>query len=221
MRPVRIRFGRGCAWPVRIALATAAALAGAAAIPAGIAIAQPSASGTVTETITTGILSVTLCTSSVKLCSTTDPLTFPNGDCRSSDITITNGTAPSEIDVNGQGAVPADAGTPGAGPDWTLCSPNNGTAPTYNGPACTPAKPGQDQYNETTVSSSGTTAGAQVLSDLPQCDAAFDLTLASNPNCAATSNQSQAEGLALIGPSSSTDPSQTWTSEVTWTAVAQ
>jgi hypothetical protein len=235
MRPVPIRFGRGRVRPIRIVLATAIALAGAAAIPAGLALAQPTNSGSVTETITTGVLSVTISTNSIALCSTASPLTFPNAECVSTPFTITNGTAPSDIDVQGYNAYPTPqyASDPGTSPpDWTLCYGDPTIAPAYNGPACGGSSgngftdPGQDQYEEATdsgadVNGSGTASGGQALSEQPQCDAAFDVSEPTSPDCAAASGQVQTEELGLLGPSASTDYSQTWQSQVQWTAVAQ
>jgi hypothetical protein len=191
------------------------ALGGAAAIPAGVALAA--SSGSVTETISVGpqpTLSVTVSPASASLCSSA-PLTFPNGACNTPAITITNGTAPAIIDVNGGDAIPTDGGT-----HWTLCGPVPPTAPTM-APQCTAsgipaANPGQDQYNEVALQSPG--PGLTDLSDSPQCDDSFAATCASGGSTPA--NHAVTEMIDLLGPSGSTDTSSTFNSSVTWTAVA-
>ena len=77
MSTAHSRSPRGRERALRLFAAVVAALVAAAAIPAGLAFAD--SSGSVTETIHTGLLSVTLSTSSVDLCSASDPLGFPNG----------------------------------------------------------------------------------------------------------------------------------------------
>jgi hypothetical protein len=190
----------------RVMVATTAALAAAAAVPAGLALAD--SSGTITETIHTGLLSVTLSTNAVDLCSSATPLTFPNGSCTSSSITITNGAVPANIEVNGADAVPSDGGT-----SWTLCS-SGGPAP-----ACTlPTAQGQDQFSEQTLGKfMGPILANATVNTPPQCDTAFD---SSAQGCTASAGQVGNERIQLVGPSASTDPSLTFSTSVTWTAVA-
>jgi hypothetical protein len=186
--------------PRRLALAGLAALA-VAAVPVGSALAATS--GSVSETITVAVRSVTVSPSSASLCSSASPLTFPNGRCQTSNITITNGSAAGHIDVNGADAIPADSGT-----HWTLCA---GTvAPTCSGGG----NAGQDQYRENTFNNSNTSIRPD-LTNTPQCDTSF----APGSACAAAAGQSTKEFIAMTGPSASTDTSSTFTSSVTWTAV--
>lgn len=218
MSTAHSRSPRGRERALRLFAAVVAALVAAAAIPAGLAFAD--SSGSVTETIHTGLLSVTLSTSSVDLCSASDPLGFPNGACNSPNITITNGTAPADIEVSGSPAAPADAGNPGAGPDWTLCGVVagggcNGPVDPYGSGA---SYPGQDQYSELPFGQNYDATGV-VLTNSPQCDTAFEV--GPTGGCAATPGQAQTEFIGMTGPSASTDPSSTFTTTVSWTAVAQ
>jgi hypothetical protein len=189
----------------RVAAALAGSLAAAVLIPAGLATAA--SSGTVDETINVGVLSVTVSTSAVTLCSSASPLTFPNGTCESPNITITNGTTPANIEVSGADAVPSDGGT-----EWTLCQVLKVSGPT---PCDGSDNPGADQYSEFTQGGGPQLDGP----GSPQCDTAFDPS--PTPGCSASAGQSASESIGLTGPSSSTDPSSTFKSSVTWTAVAQ
>jgi hypothetical protein len=138
-------------------------------------------------------------------------LAFPNGACQLGDllgsggvsggITITNGTVAGHIDVNGQSATPADAGTP-----WTLES--------------TSATPGVNQFQESTI-------GGQVLTvatngapvdTAPVCDQGFTV-VGTVGSCSASAGQSSNEILGITGPSSSTDQNGPFTITTTWTAV--
>jgi hypothetical protein len=176
------------------------AAAAVAAVPVGSALAA--SSGSVAETITVAVRSVTVSPTSVAMCSSSAPLTFPNGTCRASGITITNGSASGHIDVQGANAVPSDNGT-----NWTPCGSSAGTSCTgTNGP-------GQDQY-ATIVNSIG--PSGTILSNSPECDYGFD---GSTSGCTAASGQSATENINVTGPSASTDSSPTFTSSVTWTAV--
>jgi hypothetical protein len=107
-------------------------------------------------------------------------------------ITITNGAAASDIEVNGQTAVPSVSG----GKPWTLVNL---------------ATTGLDQFDEATE---GGPSPMNLLTT-PQCDNAFDGTTSS---CVAVPNQSREEELVIIGPSSSTG-SGTFRITTTWTAV--
>ncbi len=86
----------------RLAIGCAAGICATGGIPAELALAGPSS--TVTETINVtppATLGVALTTNAVTMCSSTSPLTFPAGMCTSPTITITNGSAPSNIEVEG------------------------------------------------------------------------------------------------------------------------
>jgi hypothetical protein len=124
-------------------------------------------------------------------------LAFPNGTCEVTGITITNGSVADQIFVNGQNAIPTDAGTP-----WTLVD----------------ATPGPNQFEE--VSTGIPAAGEQALflSNTPQCDTAFTAE-PGNCNAAAGSSGPEIGILDVTGPSSSTD-SGPFTVTTTWTAVA-
>jgi hypothetical protein len=113
-------------------VAAGSAGAAAAALPAGTALADTS--GSVKVTINVAVRSVSLSPTATDQCSGGAPLTFPNGRCNSTTITVTNGSAAGHIDVQGADAIPQDLAT-----HWTLCG---GT-----GPACTgggPTVAGQD-----------------------------------------------------------------------------
>lgn len=138
-------------------------------------------------------------------------LAFPNGSCLvgtagaaviTGGITITNGTAAGSIDVNGQAATPADAGTP-----WSLVPASAGT-------------PGVDQFVEATDGSALTSASGNYTSvtSTPTCDTAFTV-VSSAGSCAAAAGQSSEEALVIEGPSSSTDQNGPFTITTTWTAV--
>jgi hypothetical protein len=142
-------------------------------------------------------------------------LVFPFGMCQTIDtaaVTITNGSAPGHIDVQGADAIPSDNGT-----HWTLC----GGA---GGPACTSSisnalvagikYPGQDQFVElTSIGGISGTLGTAPLTNSPQCDDQF------GSSCVATSGQATTESLVLQGPTASTDSSSSFTTVWTWTAV--
>ncbi len=160
--------------------------------------------------------SLTVSPGGIGICSPSEPLAFPNGECNSPAITITNGAVADDIDVQGQNAVPSDVTQdPGtAPPDWALCGSASTACLGSPEPGGTLTYPGQDQYEEWTD-----TEGSRgpYLSDTAQCDTAFN----SYPlvSCAASAGQSQEEFVALVAPSASTDTSATFTSALTWTAA--
>jgi len=132
--------------------------------------------------------------------STPTALGFPRGQCHApiinfawDHITITNTGAPGHVYVQAGDAVPADAGK-----HWTTCAPNN---------ICF----GQDQFGLDSLSAGKTGVS---LTTASQCDTAF------SAGCAAASGASANEAFQLDGPSSSTDPSSTFTISVTYTAGA-
>jgi hypothetical protein len=167
--------------------------------------AEASPSGTVQETINVAVRSLTVSPGSVGMCSSTSPLTSPNGLCQSPTVTITNGQAAGNIDVSGANAVPSDE----SGNDWTLYS-------SLSGP------PGVNQYEEGTYSvdypvyAPGSTVPAPgaLLTTTPQCDLAI-----SNESCYAQAGQASHEYVELEGPSSSSDQSPIFSTSVTWTAA--
>ena len=159
-------------------------------------------------TLSVGSTSYTNCTYGS---STSTQLGFPNGACQAagSPITVTNGTAPATITVNGADMVPADNGT-----HWAL----GGTpGPTPTGDC--PFTPGADQYCETLAPGPGYDSGPQellqpynVLGNTATRDPLFS-SIITPPG------QAVPEFLAMTGPSSSTDPSNSFTTTVTWTAT--
>jgi hypothetical protein len=173
----------------------------AAGVTAGAAVAA-SSTGTVTETINIGVRSLTVSPTSAAMCTPANPLTFPNGNCGSSTITITNGPAGGHVDVQGASALPSD----NSGNGWALC----GTA----GNNCTGGNattPGADQYLEQVTPANGGFGPA--LSTIPVCDTAF------SAGCVSIPGEVGAEAITLTGPSSSSDQSTTFNSSVTWTAA--
>jgi hypothetical protein len=141
--------------------------------------------------------------------STTTPseLPFPNGECQVGDaistgvvggITITNGTVPGHIDVNGQTATPSDAG----GTPWVI-------APT------SAANPGVDQFFEFGL---GSQNNGENIATAPTCDTAFNV-VGTAGDCSASAGQASNEVLVIEGPSSSTDQNGPFTITTTWTAV--
>jgi hypothetical protein len=135
--------------------------------------------------------------------STATELGFPSGRCTVGGfpytapsvggVTVTNAGAAGEIEVNGTNAIPSDDVAP-----WTLVS---GT-------------PGANQFFLETIGWDGTTGTVGYIGAPPVCDNAFDFY-----SCSVPSGQSQAEELEIVGPSSSTDTSTSFTTIVTWTAA--
>ena len=178
----------------------------------GLASVMPvsaSSSGGTTATVNIAVRSITVSpsTSTFDYCadntykSTGGYLSFPNGICAvTSGVTITNGTASGNIDVQGADAIPSDNGT-----HWTLCG---GTGPSCTGGA---GNAGQDQFRELESNNSN---NSPLLTTSPQCDTAFNAG-----SCAATSGQAATQALNLYGPSASTDTSSSFSTVWTWTAV--
>jgi len=171
-----------------------------------------STSGSSTASINVAVRSITVAPGAVNfdVCdqngtATGSTLTFPNGRCATSAanvVTITNGSAPGHIDVQGADAIPADGGT-----HWTLCG---------GGILCTGNNgvPGQDQFAEQDGGPNGAPGPFLVTGDRgAQCDTGF------SSNCSAGSNQGVTESLHMAGPSGSTDNSRAFTTAWTWTAV--
>ena len=145
---------------------------------------------------------------------TGNELKLPAGECfaptqsadGAAEITVTNGSEPSQIDVAGAQAAPNGGGT-----DWQLCG---------NGLTCTGSdgqQPGADQYLEATLSLAGELQTGAILTGAPQCDKAFQPGAA---GCQASADEHHAELLAIEGPESSSSRSATFTTSITWTAAA-
>jgi hypothetical protein len=206
--------------PIAISLV---ALGGISATPA-LAASSGSSTGTV-NVAPPAVMSLTVSPSTVTFTSciggssTSTELGFPNASCvvgstpehaeSVNGVTVTNTGVAGLVDVNGGNAVPSDNGTP-----WTLCN----TSPTCTG---TEDQAGANQYQLATVGWVGTGASQGIninlLANAAGCDTAFDQTVSGG--CNATSGQSQEEQLSLVGPESSTDTSDQFTTTVTWTAV--
>lgn len=207
------RTSRRVRWAPPLAAAAVVGLGVASALPVAAASTSGSSTGTVNVT-PPAVRSITVSPSSFTFGACHDNannptgsyLSFPNGYCyidnSGTGITITNGTASSHIDIQGADAIPSDAGT-----HWTLCTAGT-TACTGSG-----GEPGQDQFAERSDISG---QESPWLTASAQCDSAFD---APNTSCAATAGQAATETLTLVGPSGSTDPSTTFTTVWTWTAV--
>jgi hypothetical protein len=196
-------------------LGVGAVVAVVAAAPLA-ASALAASSGSVSETIYVGVRSLTVSPGTVSMCSTGSPLTFPNGSCQSVPITITNGAAGGQVEVNGAPAVPNDEVT-----NWSLCGAVGGNTCTGT-PTCTPvgglqvcapAPPGDDQFEESTGNAGG--FSGPDLSATPACDSAFD----SGGGCASNPGQVGTETVNLTGPTSSTDQSPIFSTSTTWTAA--
>lgn len=144
--------------------------------------------------------------------STSSLLGLPNGECTvgkpgshgTYPITVANAGVPSTIEVSASNAIPADNGK-----QWQLCNPDGK-------PACTgtSGNPGPDQYKARTISSGQ--QNTAMLTASPLCDNVFDAT----GGCSAARGQSQQEGIKLVGPTTISDNSTSFTITITWIAVA-
>lgn len=222
-RRLRVRTGRPMRAPGRrvVALAVLAtlAVAGVAALPAFAASGSQSVSVSV---VTQAVKSITVSpgtntyTNCVYGTSTATQLGFPDGACKgSSSVTLVNGSAPSNILINGADMIPADSGT-----HWQLCK---GLVGSCSGPPDQFANvlPGPDQYYETVQQGAGYNSGPQggqmgafqVLSNTPNCDTVFN-----SGSCSANSGQGATEFISMTGPQSSSDPSNSFSTSITWIA---
>jgi hypothetical protein len=162
--------------------------------------AKAASAATATATISVLFKSVTISTTQLAYAhcgggySSGGRLGFPNGHCTTGSVVVTNGAAPSTILVAGTNATPSDGGRA-----WLLCGG-------LGAPACTVTSPGMDQFSE---QDSGVALGLEGT-----CDQGF----AASPCGSANPRQASTESLELYGPKSSTDQSQTFTTEITWTA---
>jgi hypothetical protein len=183
-----------------VALAALGAIGGVsgAARAASSTTAAPAA--TATATISVVFKSVTISTTQLayRSCSggySSDvSLGFPNGHCTTGSVVVTNGAAPSTVLVSGANAAPSDGGR-----DWALCGG-------LGAPGCNVATPGVDQFSEQDA--------ATPLGLKGTCDPHFG----TSPCGSANPRQAETESLELYGPKSSTDMSQTFTTQITWTA---
>jgi hypothetical protein len=149
--------------------------------------------------------------------STSARLGYPNGRCwygkpeprGSFPITITNTGIASQIDVYGSSANPADDGD-----QWSLC--NVGSSPAVTCTGASKREPGSDQYLVVNFSPDDN-PNADGVTGNPLCDHQFG----ESGSCRAIQGSFQTEGLELIGPSSTTDNSTSWTVTVTWMPVPQ
>ena len=202
----------------RRCLVAAAAVLSALLATSGSASAATSATNTATVHVATTTVSITVtpatsafgdCYLAGQLTPAPDPseLTIPNGLCNiggsyeappsSGGVTVTNGGTADQIDVNGGAALPSDMGT-----SWALTGQYS--------------LPGADQFAEYEADQNASEGYAVPPS--PQCDMTFGTQ--SQPSCDATPDQSEAEDLWIVGPSSSTDQSAQFTITTTWTAVS-
>jgi hypothetical protein len=200
---------------LRSALLLAAAIAtltALTAIPAaagnsgGVAVSLSVVAGPVKSiTVSPGSTSYTNCKYGT---STTTQLGFPNAICSgASTILITDGGSPATILVNGADFIPSDNGT-----HWALCGGSGG-------PACANGVlTGPNQAYETTSLTPGSGVDGSgngpflALSNNAVCDGI-------GFGCGQAAAGAQAtEYLSLEGPSSSTDPSSSFSTSVTWTA---
>jgi hypothetical protein len=193
-------------------VAAAVVVTGAAAIPAfaagssGVSLSVNVVAGAVKS------VSVSPVSTSYVGClygsSTGGQLGFPDGACQGQQaVTVAeNGTVPAVITVNGADMIPADNGT-----HWTLCTINT---------TCTQMLPGADQYYETISNAPGVNSGGQkgTGSFLPLTNSSTCDTIMGSPMCTFTLGQQQQEFLAMTGPSTSSDPSTSFSTNVTWTA---
>jgi hypothetical protein len=179
-----------------------------AAVAAGVALAS-SPTGTVTETINVGVRSLTISPTSATMCTPQSPMTFPNGVCDSSPVTITNGLAGGHVEVNGASALPND----GSGNGWVLCG---GAGLTCSGGASPNFVPGTNEYEESNANATGGGVSPPFFTTTPACDMAFQ---AGNAGCVSSPSQVSSELLEITGPTSSSDQSPVFNTTVTWTAA--
>jgi len=180
----------------------------AVAIAAMPAAAAPGSLSLSLSTVAQAVKSVTVTptsdayTSCIYGSSSGSNLGFPRGACTSlpTGVTVTNGTTPALILVNGADMVPSDSGT-----HWTLQS----------GPVTT-----ADHYYETVSSNDLYNSGASqggvpflALSNTAACESIF-LPACGNSNA----GQSAIEFPGITGPQTSSDTSSSWTTSITWTA---
>lgn len=187
--------------PLVLLLAALGAFGASAAATHGAqAATAPSDAATATATISVLFKSVTISTTQLAYAhcsggySSSASLGFPNGHCTTGPVLVTNGAAPSTILVAGSDAVPSDGGR-----DWLLCGGAGAIG-------CTVATPGADQFSEQDA--------GLALGPKGSCDPRFS----TSPCGSANPRQAETESFELYGPTSSTDQSATFTTQITWTA---
>lgn len=164
------------------------------------ATASPTNNATLTSTVAVNpqFTSVTLSTNSAAFgscsggSSTSTALGFPNGNCTTPSFTVkNNGTVSEGIDVQ-VGGTAAPADAGTGGTPWTLLG--------------TQGTPGQDQF--------------QLFNNLGTL-----LTPTATPDSNATAGLAPGvqfgSTLRLVGPTKSTDPSSSFSTTATWTAISQ
>jgi hypothetical protein len=212
---------RGLAVAARLVLA-AAGLALIAAVATSASAGNPASLNVTLSTVTQAVKSVTVSPASTSYTnckygsSTTTQLGFPNGSCAAaSTVAITNGATPASILINGADMVPADNGT-----HWKLCSSIPSDTPACTGSQIAPGSnlPGADEYYESHSPNPGFPLDGSgigpfmAVKNTAVCDGF-------GPGCQATAGAQATEYLAIAaGPSSSSDPSTSWSTSVTWTA---
>lgn len=172
--------------------------------------AATTGSNTATVTLTTSAVvsvSVSPTTSTFGNCTGGNPneLAFPNGTCTvgvstgneiTGGVTVTNGTSPANIYVNGGNAVPTDNGA-----TWALEWTSN--------------TPGANEFLEANLSG---LENPFPITTTASCDEGFTGQATGPCGTLVGAGASTEEALALIGPSSSTD-SGPFAITTTWTAV--
>lgn len=120
-------------------------------------------------------------------------------------VTVDNTGIPAQIEVSASDAVPSDHGK-----RWQLCG-------IQQEPACTgdAGYPGVNQFELWNAASAG--LSPTQLTGHAECDAVFD----PSGGCMAGRGQVRREGLQLIGPTSWTDKSLSFTITITWVAMPQ
>jgi hypothetical protein len=147
--------------------------------------------------------------------STKHALGYPNGTCwigkpgpdGSFPVTVTNSGIAARIEVSGADAEPSEPGT-----TWHLCNPGPNPAT-----ACTGRKgqlPGLNQYTIQNFARNQKLNTSSLTSD-QACDPAFG----SKDKCWAEFGQTRNEGMEIVGPFQSADPSTHWRITITWIPV--
>lgn len=184
-------------WQAALIVAPPPAAAGQ--VTASIPVVAP-----VVRSVNVSPVSVTYASCTKADGSTAAGVTFPNGTCSTPAVTVTNSGVAANVHVQGADAVPTDNGT-----HWTLCNSTASCSGPLQGGT---SRPGTDQYAEQTASA--TFASGTDLSASPQCDKAFNAG-----GCAATAGQASIETVRLVAPQSSSDPSTSFSTTLTWIAV--
>jgi len=212
----RLRLGRKSAIAACTVAATSLLTLVAVASPASagnvaIGSVSLSSSSLVSVTISTGIFQYSTCFDSSNSGTKTTTVQFPNGVCTTPAgvVTVTNGAAPAEIDIQASSFLPSD----GTGTPWSLCIP---LVQTCSG-GILGNVPGPDQYTLANSNDAFSDSGWPIAGSA-NCDQAFQ---DKDAGCDVNPGDSASETLQLMAPSSSTDLSSAFSNTVTWTAVSQ